>query len=166
MGSRLSRANNLFIGLTILGFASFSTWFWFSFPFDNLCKDKEVSAVEIFGKNLSTTIATSEDSLIQTYKYCEQRLTFSQVFRGFSREDLEWMTDKQFELVRIYNATALVIFIGFISVSVAAFIHNVYNTLFVGIGKVSIFFLLHCCRINVPISSFIHHIFSIFRFIA
>lgn len=136
MGPRLSTANYFFIGLTIVGFASFSHWFWWGFPFDNLCEDKEVLLSDIF-QVPSDSFGQLKDLSVEVYKYCDQRFRWAEFPPLPSYYDVEWMTDLQYELTSTYGVVVIIVFLGFFVITGSYLIYSLFFAIFRGPSKVS-----------------------------
>jgi len=129
VGSRLAKANNLFVGITIMAFAFFSLWFWWGFPFDNLCLDGQVAFKDLFGDNMTE----NAEDIVQTYKECNQRLDFSDTFPLIpSLNEMQWMSETQKETTTLYGWTVMGVVFCLVFIFVARTVSLYVLSLFKG----------------------------------
>lgn len=150
LGSQISDfARNYFNPLAILFFCIIAAYTWSGFPFDDLCPVEDLSAVnrdyfttwnvnityeDIFflgvlkaaeGEIIETTIVVDNDA--EAYRHCNQdlRLNEGRSFPPLPKwqpDGLEWMTEDQEQIVRVYGWTCVAFLIGVILVFVFRFI--------------------------------------------
>jgi len=91
LGPYIARINRDYIPLILLSvLIIISSYWWFGFPFDNLCEDN-------FNKGV--------------YKYCNQNLFSRKDFLSFSKFDEGWMTEDQKQISDFFAYTCLAILI-------------------------------------------------------
>jgi hypothetical protein len=130
LGPKISEfSRRYFFSLAIVAMAVLSSYYWASFPFDNLCRNDGQGDTEFSGTWVLPVAGDPILELNETYRYCLQDFfRFDANERSFpfvsknQREGERWMTDDQEIVADIYGWSA----VGVLAIVVLSFLWGWY----------------------------------------
>ena len=138
-----SFSRRYFFSTALMMFAIVSSYFWASFPFDNLCEDVIPIGNHYYGTHQlqgedGTTISLNVVVGATGYRHCSQQLIG---FKGWNFPALpqwqpegdEWMSEQQELLVEIFGIVSVVFVVVVLAFMVLSVVYNKVSKLFCGV---------------------------------